>query len=91
MLMAILLVTLTTLCGISTVMCLWTYRLLRKTRQQNATLQQRVLSNLVCPAYLSHEIRTPLTVINGASEILTTGDLGPISSEMNPCSWTVLM
>ncbi|QRV02750.1 HAMP domain-containing histidine kinase [Arcanobacterium phocisimile] len=78
--MVILLVTLTTLCGISAVMWLWTYRLLRKTRQQNATLQQRVLSNLVSPAYLSHEIRTPLTVIKGASEILTTGDLGPISS-----------
>lgn len=57
----------------------WTYRQLSRERSRNDVLQQRVLTNLVSPAYLSHEIRTPLTVIKGAAEILTDGDLGPIS------------
>ncbi|WP_216386735.1 sensor histidine kinase [Arcanobacterium phocae] len=76
----IVLIALAALSCISVIMWVWNRHLLCKAKRRNDVLQQRVLSNLVSPAYLSHEIRTPLTVIKGASEILTTGDLGPISS-----------
>ncbi|PID98620.1 MAG: hypothetical protein CSA83_00280 [Actinomycetales bacterium] len=50
-----------------------------RVRRQNQELRERVINNLLSPAYLSHEIRTPLTVIKGAAEILDSDDLGEVT------------